>query len=189
MSDRKVNPGEAIEGDLGIPADIDQQSFDPPALGRSRALRPTRPVPDPSGPRGDHTLRVRHVERDRFLLEIRDHMVLVDQPVDAGGDDTGPTPTELFIGSIAACTAFFAERFLVRHGITRDELTVSASYEMSGGGPVRVTAVDLDVHLPPSFPPDRRPALLAVLERCTVKNSLREAPEVRVALRTAATAA
>jgi len=53
----------------------------------------------------------------------------------------------------------------------------------------RVTAVDLDVLLPPSFPEERRPALLAVLERCTVRNSLRDAPEVRVALRTAATAA
>ena len=169
MTRSKVSAGEAIEGELGIPAGFAAEA--PELRDRTR------------------NIRVRHVDRDRFLLEIRDHVVLVDQPVYAGGEDTGPTPTELFIGSIAACTAYFAERFLVRHGITRDDLTVSVGYEMSEGGPHRVVAVDLDIDLPPSFPEERRAALMAVLERCTVKNSLHDVPEVALSLRTTAAAA
>lgn len=31
--------------------------------------------------------------------------MLVDQPVEADGTDSGPTPTELFVGSLSWCVA------------------------------------------------------------------------------------
>jgi LmbE family N-acetylglucosaminyl deacetylase len=37
------------------------------------------------------TLRVDHISGDRFAIGIRDHVVTVDQPVDLGGEDVGPT--------------------------------------------------------------------------------------------------
>lgn len=40
---------------------------------------------------------VAHHGGDRFRASIRGHEVLVDQPVAAGGEDTAPTPTELFV--------------------------------------------------------------------------------------------
>jgi putative redox protein len=42
---------------------------------------------------------------DRFKMEstIRDHVVHVDQPNAAGGDNAGPTPMEYLLLSIAGC--------------------------------------------------------------------------------------
>jgi uncharacterized OsmC-like protein len=51
-------------------------------------------------------LSVTHQTADRFELQVRGHRLLCDQPLADGGDDQGPTPTELFVGSLAACVAF-----------------------------------------------------------------------------------
>jgi putative redox protein len=125
------------------------------------------------------TIEVRHEDGDRFAIAIRGHRVVVDQP-DTG--DAGPTPTELFVASLASCAAFYAERFLVRHGIDPSGLTVSGSYEMAQDRPARVSAIDLGLELPPSFPPSLEPRLRAVVERCTVHNSIVQAPIVSLEL-------
>ena len=69
------------------------------------------------------TITVRHEARDRFRISIRGHEVLVDQPLPASGD-AGPTPTELFVASLAACAGFYARRFLARHGLPDGELAI-----------------------------------------------------------------
>ena len=42
---------------------------------------------------------------ERFTIEstIRDHVLYIDQPKAAGGDDAGPTPLECLFLSLAAC--------------------------------------------------------------------------------------
>src|SRR6266540_5083244 len=68
-------------------------------------------------------LTVTHLYGDAFEIEVRGHHLTVDQPVDAGGADLGPTPTELFAASLAACVGFYAVRFLRRHGLRSEEHT------------------------------------------------------------------
>jgi uncharacterized OsmC-like protein len=125
------------------------------------------------------TIEVRHEDGDRFAIAIRGHRVVADQP-DTG--DAGPTPTELFVASLASCAAFYAERFLVRHGIDPSGLTVTGSYDMAQDRPARVSAIDLGLELPPSFPASLEPRLRAVVERCTVHNSIVRAPIVSLEL-------
>ena len=36
-------------------------------------------------------------------MPVRQFEIVVDEPPSAGGDDTGPTPTELFLTSLASC--------------------------------------------------------------------------------------
>src|SRR5439155_5370170 len=73
-------------------------------------------------------LDVWHATGDRFLIDVRGHDLLVDQPIDAGGGDVGPTPTELFVASLAACIGFYAGRFLRRHELPVEGLRVSADF-------------------------------------------------------------
>jgi putative redox protein len=42
-------------------------------------------------------ISVRPPDGDRFAVEARDHLRTVDQPIADGGQDTAPTPTELFV--------------------------------------------------------------------------------------------
>jgi uncharacterized OsmC-like protein len=121
-------------------------------------------------------IRVRHDGGDRYLIEVAGHEVRVDQPLAAGGTDTGPTPTDLFVGTVAACTAHYAGRFLARHGIDPTGLEVSAAFVV-GDRPARVTGIDLRL-IVPGLPEDMEERLRAVVERCTVKNSIVTPPAI-----------
>jgi uncharacterized OsmC-like protein len=108
--------------------------------------------------------------------------VTVDQPAALGGDDGAPTPTELFVASLATCVAFYAGRYLTRHGHPRDGLGVSVAYRMAADRPARVADVRLTVRVPKDLPAARWPALQAVVSHCTVHNSLVTPPAVRIEL-------
>jgi putative redox protein len=125
---------------------------------------------------------VGHIDGDAYEIHVRGHHLTVDQPVEAGGTDKAPTPTELFAASLAACVAFYAGRYLDRHGDDRTGLRVHADFDMSTDRPARVSTIRVSVHPPAGFPAERIPALTAVAGHCTVHNSLVRAPEVTVSV-------
>ena len=124
---------------------------------------------------------VQHEDGDRFQVVVRGHRLVIDQPEADGGTDAGPTPTELFVAGLASCVGFYAERFLRRHGLPVEDLRVECSYEFAVDRPARVGSVSLAVHAP-GLSPSKREAFLAVVEHCTVHNSIRSAPDVRIEL-------
>jgi uncharacterized OsmC-like protein len=129
-------------------------------------------------------VEVLHEAGDRFRVRIRSHELTVDQPVDDGGGDAGPTPTELFVAGLASCVAFYAERFLARHGLPMDGLAVECDYAFAQDRPARVRSIELRVVLPDAFPGAKRAALQAVVEHCTVHNSIVHAPDISIILGT-----
>ncbi len=124
-------------------------------------------------------LRVTHAGGDRFEIAVRGHTITVDQPVEDGGADTAPTPTEVFVAGLASCVAFYARRYLARHELPTDGLTVDASYTIVPR-PARVGEVRMTLRVPAGVPADRREALLAVASHCTVHNSLESTPDVSI---------
>ncbi|WP_371478918.1 OsmC family protein [Kitasatospora sp. NBC_00315] len=125
-------------------------------------------------------IRIEHLSGDRYEIVVRGHRLVVDQPVEAGGQDAGPTPTELFAASLASCVAFYAGRYLARHGVDPKGLRVDAGFTMATDRPARVTEVTLTVKAPEGLAPARYDALLAVASHCTVHNTLHQPPAVRI---------
>jgi putative redox protein len=126
-------------------------------------------------------MRVEHRGGDKFDINVRGHVVRVDQPVKDRGEDTAPTPTELFIASLASCVAFYARRYLARHDLPTDGLAVEATFDM-GSKPARVAGIDMRLIVPEGVPADRLDALLAVATHCTVHNTLTSEPDVSITL-------
>jgi putative redox protein len=127
------------------------------------------------------SLSVRGEGGDRFAITVRDHVFHVDQPVEDGGEDSAPTPVELFLGSLAACVAHYARRYLRRHELPEDGLTVEARWEMAKT-PARVGSIDIVLTVPAGVPLDRYDALLVMASHCTVHTSITNAPDIRIAL-------
>jgi uncharacterized OsmC-like protein len=125
---------------------------------------------------------VNFLDGETYEIGMRNHRVLVDQPERDGGDDRAPTPTELFVGSLAACVAFYAGRYLSRHGHHREGLHVHADFTMSTDRPARVASIRVTLRPPADFPADRVPALLAVASHCTVHNSITTEPDITIAV-------
>ena len=107
----------------------------------------------------------------RYDITSGKHRVVTDQPVEDGGQDTGMSPVELFVGSIASCVAYFAGQFCGRHGISREGLTVEAEWTMAEG-PHRVGRIDIGIHLPHRISAEQKERLLKVAHGCTVHQSL-----------------
>ncbi len=121
---------------------------------------------------------VSHMGADRLRIEARGHELFTDQPIEDGGEDTAPTPTELFVAGLASCVAFYAERFLRRHGLSAGGLKVSCDYRWADG-PHRVGEIDLDVEAP-GLSREKREAFKRVIDHCTVHNTLLQPPVVRI---------
>jgi uncharacterized OsmC-like protein len=133
------------------------------------------------GAKASRRVRVDYESGDRFRIAVRQHTISVDQPASDGGEDTAPTPTELFIASLASCVAFYARRFAARHDIPTDGLAVTADFSMASH-PARVGEITLQLHVLGELSPEQQASLLAVISHCTVHSTLMQPPEVRLAL-------
>ncbi|MFJ2031721.1 OsmC family protein [Streptosporangium sp. NPDC087985] len=112
---------------------------------------------------------------ERFDLLIRHHVIRIDQTSDFGGTDTGPTPVELFVGSLAAGAAHCAERYLHRCQLPAG-VSVTADYRL-GISPAHVSHVELTVDAP-GVPEGLRDSFTNVVKHSVVHNSLRVPPEI-----------
>ncbi|MBB5801163.1 putative OsmC-like protein [Saccharothrix ecbatanensis] len=127
-------------------------------------------------------VEVTYESGEEYVVRLGDHRLRTDQPRDSGGRDAGPSPVELLVASMAACTAFYAGRFLDRHGETRHGLSVTARYRTVSDPLARIAEVSLTVRVPQGLSERHRTALLAVVRHCTVHNTLRRAPEILIEL-------
>lgn len=133
--------------------------------------------------RPPQTVNVNFAEGEVYDIEVRGHRIRVDQPR-YQGTDSGPTPVELFVASMASCAAYYAGRYLVRHLYSREGLAVHAEFTMAETGPARIDTVKLVVTVPHQLPAERTKALRAVVSHCTVHNSLRNPPQVDIEIST-----
>ena len=128
------------------------------------------------------SIRVEHLGGHRFEVGVRGHTLVVDQPVEAGGHDAGPNPTELFVAGLAACVAHYAHGYLARHGIDPTGLVVDTDFAFADDRPARVARIDVRVTPPSALPEEKRAAFLAVASHCTVHNTLELGTEIAVDL-------
>jgi putative redox protein len=124
-------------------------------------------------------IQVHRVDGDSFRVETRGHTVVVDQPGPGDGADSGPTPTELFVMSLASCVAFYAGRALGR-GSEQLPLDVVCRWTMSAVAPWRVASVEVRVQPPSGLSASRLAAIARAVQHCTVHNSLVQPPEVTI---------
>ncbi len=117
-------------------------------------------------------------------MNIRGHRYIqVDQPTEAGGTDTAPTPTELFAASLAACIAFYAGSYLHRHGLPRTGLRVRTEFTSWPPTPPRPGRLPARRGRAAAGAPRAAPAACwLVASHCTVHNTLHEPPEIEIEL-------
>ena len=103
-------------------------------------------------------------------VELRDHNITVDAWADAGGDNSGPTPQELLIGALAACTAITVRMYGKRKGWDLDGLEVVAEAEpgeRGACGPFEVT-----LRLPKELSEEQVHRLRVIASKCPIHRTL-----------------
>ena len=75
-----------------------------------------------------HGLDATRGEQFQTTLTVRQHVFRADEPVTAGGTDTAPTPVELLLGSLAACTAITLRMYAQRKQWPLESVDVQVQY-------------------------------------------------------------
>lgn len=122
-------------------------------------------------------ITVKHRYEQAFDIDIRGMRLLSDEPVVLGGEDEGPTPTELMVAGLAACAAEEGLRHLSTRGLPFQPLEVEADFVWDAESE-RVASVQLAVTLPPDLTDadvkDVEKAMLA----CPARKMLTQPPSV-----------
>jgi putative redox protein len=106
----------------------------------------------------------------RHDVEIRDHVVVADEPTDNGGDDSGPSPQELLAASLASCTAITMEMYANRKGWNIGEVVVDVNFEPAQRG--SPTRFQMEVRMPKELPEEQRERLMQIAAKCPVHRTL-----------------
>jgi len=99
-----------------------------------------------------------------------------DQSKSHGGDGSAPPPFDLFLASIANCSATYIIYFCEKRDIPLDNIRLVQKMEMNEKTRM-IEKIRLIVELPEDFPEKYREPLLKTVDLCTVKKHIINAPE------------
>lgn len=117
----------------------------------------------------------------KTTLATRGFTWTADEPLAGGGTDQGPTPYEILIGSLAACTAITLRWYADRKGLPLDGVDVALTYdrvhaddcaecEKEGRGLIERVRSQVTIH--GDFDDAQRQRLAQIVERCPVHKTL-----------------
>lgn len=103
----------------------------------------------------------------RHQIHIGNHVITVDEPSANGGEDTGPTPHDLYDAALGACKALTMLWYAKRKGIALDDIRVDVTRDDSEERAGRYR-LDTKLTLGGDLSDEQREELLKVAGKCPV---------------------
>jgi uncharacterized OsmC-like protein len=126
-------------------------------------------------------ISVEQKDSQEFTVSIRKHQFTSDMSLEDGGQDAGPSPTELVVGAFGACVGMVVARYCETIQCPTEGLEVYLTYQLADQ-PKRIEAIVVDLELPPSFPEDRLDAVQKVIQACPIHGTLFNPPRIDLSI-------
>lgn len=120
----------------------------------------------------------------KVAANYRGFTITTDQPRFGGGEDSAPSPFELFLASLATCAGFYVLSFCDQRGIPTEGIRLSQEMQVDPRTHM-IANVAIRIELPEGFPEQYREAVVRAAETCTVKKHLQFPPAIEVYASTA----
>ena len=136
---------------------------------------------------------VRETRNSKFqqTVTVGPHRLIADEPVGAGGDDTGPGPYDFLLAGLGACTSMTMRLYADRKSLPLERVTVTlkhnkihaedcAECETQEG---LLDQIDRVITMDGALEPEQRERLMEIADKCPVHRTLKS--EIRILTRSA----
>jgi uncharacterized OsmC-like protein/alpha/beta superfamily hydrolase len=139
--------------------------------------------PDARSPDGPHdVVLVRETGASKFQEEIAvgPHRLIADEPVSAGGEDSGPSPYDLLTGALGACTAMTIRLYADSKKLPLERVRVNLHHEKIYARDCaecetkegRIDRIERVIELEGPLDDAQRAKLLEIANKCPVHRTL-----------------
>jgi putative redox protein len=108
--------------------------------------------------------------------------IRTDQPESAGGENSAPSPFDLFLASLGTCAGYYVLAFCQSRSIPTDEVTLTLD-AVRDEAAHRIARIEIHIALPDDFPMDYVDACVRAAEHCAVKSYLKDALRIDITAR------
>lgn len=113
------------------------------------------------------------------VLEVDHHTLVADEPLDEGGDDLGPTPRELALAALGACTAMTVKMYAARKEWVLYDVDVRLTLAYDDA---REATIAMSVRLDGELDEEQRARLWKIAAKCPVHRLLAEPTRIQATL-------
>ena len=131
---------------------------------------------------------VSQIEGVKFAVQARSHVIYCDQPADNHGTDSGMTPPEFLLASLASCAAYYAAEYLRTRNLAHTGVEVSVTAEKLLH-PARLANFCIRAQSPVPLTAEQTEAMMRSVHSCLVHNTLLAPPKIKIEIAAPATAA
>ena len=118
----------------------------------------------------------------RVELRAGAHHLIADESIATGGGDAGPTPFELVLSGLAACTATTLRMHAERKGWMLTAVEVDVRYDVTDDDQASIVRT---ITVPAELPTAQRERLARIAERTPVTRAVRAGTSITTTVRTA----
>jgi len=150
------------------------------------------PAAAPAGASVPNLVTVRETRAGKFQQDITvgRHHLTADEPVDAGGLDSGPGPYDLLLAALGACTAMTVRLYADGKKLPLDRVTVRLSHEKIYATDCaecetkdgKIDRIERAITLEGALDDAQRQRLIEIAEKCPVHRTLHSEVNVRTRL-------
>ena len=125
-----------------------------------------------------------------FLQEVVSgaHRLRADEPVSAGGDNTGPGPYDYLLAGLGACTSMTVGLYARRKQIPLEHITVSLRHSRIHAEDCAecdtkvgmLDRIDVELELTGPLTPEQRAKLMEIAAKCPVHRTLKSEIDIKV---------
>lgn len=146
----------------------------------SRRYLPDPPSSGAAGADGEVVVEETGDGTFQQAITIGSHRLLADEPVDVGGADSGPSPYDLLLAGLGACTSMTLRMYAGRKGLALDQVRVALRHSKIHAADClnceaergQIDRIERVITVRGDLDDDQRARLLEIADKCPVHRTL-----------------
>jgi putative redox protein len=145
--------------------------------------------PEAAAAAGPRTVTVTETRQGRFqqAVKLGPHSLLADEPREAGGLDSGPSPYDLLLAALGTCTAMTVRLYAEHKGLALDQVSVTLAHQKIHAADCeecetkegKIDRIDRSIAFAGQLDDNQRRRLLEIADKCPVHRTLTSEIQIR----------